>query len=150
MEGGGVARHELQREIRDEQDIRFALAWAEALIRQGLRAGPVRLSLGRPRRTVDQNRLLWAVLTDVSRQVEWHGQRLTKENWKDIFTAALKRQQVVPGIDGGFVVLGTSTSRMSKQEFSELIELIYAFGAEHGVEWSEPAQRTFSENRRVA
>lgn len=150
MEGGGVARHELQREIRDEQDIRFALAWAEALIRQGLRAGPVRLSLGRPRRTVDQNRLLWAVLTDVSRQVEWHGQRLTKENWKDVFTAALKRQQVVPGIDGGFVVLGTSTSRMSKQEFSELIELIYAFGAEHGVEWSEPAQRTFSEHRRAA
>lgn len=145
-----MARHELQREIRDEQDIRFALAWAEALIRQGLRAGPVRLSLGRPRRTVDQNRLLWAVLTDVSRQVEWHGQRLTKENWKDVFTAALKRQQVVPGLDGGFVVLGTSTSRMSKQEFSELIELIYAFGAEHGVEWSEPAQRTFSENRRVA
>lgn len=149
MEGGGVARHELQREIRDEQDIRFALAWAEALIRQGLRAGPVRLSLGRPRRTVDQNRLLWAVLTDVSRQVEWHGQRLTKENWKDVFTAALKRQQVVPGLDGGFVVLGTSTSRMSKQEFSELIELIYAFGAEHGVEWSEPAQRTFSEHRRM-
>lgn len=150
MEGGGVARHELQREIRDEQDIRFALAWVEAMVRKGLAAGPVRLSLGRPRRTVDQNRLLWAVLTDVSRQVEWHGQRLTKENWKDIFTAALKRQQVVPGIDGGFVVLGTSTSRMSKQEFSELIELIYAFGAEHGVEWSEPAQRTFNEHRRVA
>ena len=150
MEGGGVARHELQREIRDEQDIRFALAWAEALIRQGLRAGPVRLSLGRPRRTLDQNALLWAVLSDVSRQVEWYGQRLTKEEGKDIFTAALKRQQVVPGIDGGFVVLGASTSRMRKQEFSELIELIYAFGAEHGVEWSEPAQRTFSEHRRVA
>lgn len=145
-----MARHELQREIRDEQDIRFAAAWMEAMARKGLAAGPVLLSLGRPRRSLDQNALLWAVLTDVSRQVEWHGQRLTKENWKDVFTAALKRQQVVPGIDGGFVVLGTSTSRMSKQEFSELIELIYAFGAEHGVEWSEPAQRTFSENRRVA
>lgn len=145
-----MARHELQREIRDEQGIRFAAAWMEAMARKGLAAGPVLLSLGRPRRSLDQNALLWAVLTDVSRQVEWHGQRLTKENWKDIFTAALKRQQVVPGIDGGFVVLGTSTSRMSKQEFSELIELIYAFGAEHGVEWSEPAQRTFSEHRRVA
>lgn len=145
-----MARHELQREIRDEQDVRFALAWAEAMVRKGLAAGPVLLSLGRPRRSLDQNALLWAVLTDVSRQVEWHGHRLTKENWKDIFTAALKRQQVVPGIDGGFVVLGTSTSRMSKQEFSELIELIYAFGAEHGVEWSEPAQRTFREHRRVA
>ena len=25
---------------------------------------------------------------------------------------------------------------MSKAEFSELIELIYSFGAEHGVQWS--------------
>jgi hypothetical protein len=145
-----MAKHELQREIRDEQGIRFALAWAESLIRQGLRAGPVLLSLGRPRRSLDQNAHLWAVLTDVARQVEWHGQRLTKENWKDIFTAALKRQQVVPGLDGGFVVLGTSTSRMSKREFSDLLELVFAFGAERGVEWSKQAQDVFGEQRRVA
>lgn len=42
-----MARHELQREIRDEQDIRFALAWVEAMVRKGLAAGPVLLSLGR-------------------------------------------------------------------------------------------------------
>ena len=145
-----MSRHELQREIHDEQGIRFALAWTEEMIRRGLKGGPVRLSVGRKRRTLDQNALLWVVLTDISRQVEWHGQKLTKENWKDIFTAALKQQQVVPGIDGGFVVLGTSTSRMTKQEFSELVELAYAFGTEQGVEWSEPAQRTIHQSREVA
>lgn len=88
-------------------------------------------------RTLEQNAKLWAMLTDVSKQVNWHGQKLTQENWKDIFSAALKRQQVVPGLDGGFVVLGQKTSKMTKREFSELVELIYAFGAEHGVEWSE-------------
>lgn len=54
-----------------------------------------------------------------------------------MLTAGLKRQQVVPGIDGGFVVLGTSTRNMTKSEMGDLIELIYAFGAEHGVRWHQ-------------
>jgi hypothetical protein len=40
-------------------------------------------------------------------------------------------------VDGGFVVLGSSTSKMTKGEMSELIELAYAFGATHGVEFAE-------------
>jgi hypothetical protein len=91
------------------------------------------------KRTSEQNKLLWAALGDVSEQVEWHGQRLEPQEWKAVFTAALKRQKVVPGIDGGFVVLGSSTSRMSKAEFSELCELIFAFGAERGVTFKEQA-----------
>lgn len=84
-------------------------------------------------RTLEQNARMWAMLTELSRQVVWHGQQLTAENWKDVLTAALKRQQVVPGVDGGFVVLGTSTRRMTKGEMAELIELITAFGAQHDV-----------------
>jgi len=32
-----------------------------------------------------------------------------------------------------------------KREFAELIELIYAYGAEQGVVWSEPTKRYFGE-----
>jgi len=91
------------------------------------------------RRSGEQNRLLWAALTDVSQQVEWHGQKLEPGEWKDVFTAALKRQKVVPGLEGGFVVLGSSTSRMTKAEFSELMELIFAFGTDRGVSFKESA-----------
>lgn len=84
-----------------------------------------------------QNRLLWANLKEVSDQVSWYGHKLTDFEWKDVFTAALKKQRVVPGIEGGFVVLGLHTSKMSKEEFSELIELIYAFGSTHNVKFSE-------------
>lgn len=91
----------------------------------------------RPRRTVDQNKLMWALLSDVSRQVVWHGQKLEPGEWKDVFTAALKRQKVVPGLEGGFVVLGTSTSRMNRKELSDLVELIYAFGAERDMTFKE-------------
>lgn len=89
-------------------------------------------------RTLDQNAALWAMLTDVSEQVEWYGHRLNPEEWKHVFTAALKRFKVVPGLDGGFVAVGMSTSAMSKREFSELLELIQAFGSERGVRWSAP------------
>ncbi|MDR2219745.1 MAG: recombination protein NinB [Methylobacillus sp.] len=92
-----------------------------------------------PVRSSMQNSLLWPLLADVSEQVVWYGQQLTSDEWKDVFSASLKRQKVVPGLDGGFVVCGQRTSRMAKQEFSDLIELIYAFGADHGVKWSERA-----------
>ena len=88
-------------------------------------------------RTLEQNSLLWPLLTAVSQQVDWYGHKLTPDEWKDVFTAALKRQKVVPGLDGGFVVIGAHTSKMSKAEFSDLVEMLYAFGAERGVKWSE-------------
>lgn len=89
-------------------------------------------------RSLDQNSKLWALLTDVSRQVEWYGRKLNPEDWKHVFSSALRKQDVVPNIDGdGFVVLGQSTSKMSKREFSDLVELIMCFGANHNVEWTE-------------
>lgn len=95
-------------------------------------------------RSLDQNARMWAMLGELSRQLEWHGQYLTAENWKDMCTAALKRQQVVPGIDGGFVVLGSSTRRMTVGEMSELIEFISAFGAQHGVAFSDQVAEVYA------
>ena len=99
------------------------------------------VTLAEPTRSLDQNSLLWPLLTEVSKQVDWYGNKLTADEWKDVFSASLKRQKVVPGLDGGFVVCGQSTSRMSKREFSDLVELIYAFGADRGVVFSGKAER---------
>lgn len=89
-------------------------------------------------RSLEQNARMWAQLEDISRQVDWYGQKLTKEEWKDVFSAALKRQKVVPGLDGGFVVCGQRTSKMGKREMSDLLELMNAFCAERGVKLSAP------------
>ena len=92
------------------------------------------VTIGERTRTLDQNAALWPLLGEISRQVDWYGQRLSEEEWKDVFSAALKKQKVVPGLDGGFVVCGQRTSKMGKREFSDLLELINAFAAERGVE----------------
>ena len=91
-----------------------------------------------PTRTLEQNALMWAMLADISAQVDWYGQKLTSEEWKDVFSASLKRQKVVPGLDGGFVVCGQRTSKMTKGEMSDLIELMNAFCAERGVKLTAP------------
>ena len=102
-------------------------------------ASPLVVTIQEKTRTLEQNSKLWATLSDVSEQVNWHGRTLTSEEWKWVFTAALKKQDVVPGLDGGFVVLGQSTSRMTVGEMRDLIELISAFGAEQGVRFSDEA-----------
>ena len=75
------------------------------------------------------------MLTDVASQVPYHGMKLAPDDFKLLFLDALKREvRAVPALDGtGFVNLGRSSSDLSKDEFSALIELIREFGARHGV-----------------
>jgi len=133
--------------IRDESTLRPVMLSVWNAVKAGLAGGAVVVTLGREKRSLDQNSKLWPMLTDISDQVEWTGRLLTKEDWKEIITAGLKQQKAVPGIDGGFVVLGARTSTMSKEEFSNLIELIYAFGAQQGVNWSEQAEKSYQDYR---
>lgn len=106
-----------------------------------------RVEFKAPKRSLDQNSKMWACLTDVATQLAWHGVKLTPDDWKLVFLDALKREKshgvrIVPTLDGsGFVNLGTSSSDLSKDEMSELIELIHMFGAQHNVEFHEPQTR---------
>lgn len=84
-------------------------------------------------RSLDQNAKMWACLTDISKQVDWYGNKLSPDDWKHVLSASLRKQRAVPGIDGGFVVVGLSTSQMTISEMSEMIELAHAFGADKGV-----------------
>lgn len=88
-------------------------------------------------RSSAQNRLLWARLGEIAKHVEWYGQHLAAEEWKHVFTAALKKERVVPGINGGFVVLGQSTSKMTRAEMTDLQTIIEAFASEKGVIFRE-------------
>lgn len=91
------------------------------------------VTVSEPTRSLDQNALLWPLLACLAKQIVWHGVKLSDEDWKDLLTASLRKQRSAPGLDGGFVVFGERTSQYSKTEFSELIELVFAFGAQHGV-----------------
>ncbi len=99
-----------------------------------------RITFQEAKRTTDQNARMWAMLTEVARQVKWHGQRLSADDWKLVFLSALKQElRIVPNLDGtGFVQLGRSSSSLSVGEMADLMDLIAAFGAREGVTFAEP------------
>ena len=95
-------------------------------------------------RSSEQNARMWAMLTEISEQVEWYGRKLTPEDWKHVFSSVAKNQDVVPGINGGFVILGYHTSKMTVQQMSDLMEIMAAFGAERGVKFAETRYSDYS------
>lgn len=98
-----------------------------------------RMEIKAAKRSIPQNDRMWAMLTEVARQLPWHGQRLRPDDWKLIFLDALKREaRTVPNIDGtGLVDIARSSSDLSKSEMTDLIELIFEFGARHGVKFQD-------------
>lgn len=98
-----------------------------------------------PRRSTDRNAAMWAKLSDIARQLVWHGRQLDAEAWKLVFLDALRRErkdemQLVPNIDmTGFVNISpVHSSDLDNEEMGDLLTIISAFGDEHGVVWSEP------------
>ncbi len=97
-----------------------------------------RVEFKKAKRTLEQNALLWSRLTEIARKVEWHGEKLTAEDWKDVFSASLCKARIVPALEGtGYVQLGFRTSDMSKEEMNNMLALIDAFAAKKGVVFNE-------------
>ena len=98
-----------------------------------------------PGRTIPQNDRLHAIISKVAQAVEWNGKKRDVEAWKDIFTAALLSAthdlDVVPGINGGFVLLGLHTSSLSVEQCGNLMMLVEKFAAEHGVDLGDVNER---------
>lgn len=100
-------------------------------------AAPVnaRVTFAGPKRNLEQNAAMWRLLTKVSEQYLHHGQRLAAEDFRLLFLDALNREaRTVPALDNrGWVSLGRSTSKLSKTEFSDLLELITAWCVQNGI-----------------
>ena len=98
-----------------------------------------RVTFQGPKRTLPQNDRMWAMLTDLSEQLVWHGQKLSPEDWKLVAMSGLNQElRLVPNMEGnGLVQLGRSSSRLSVAEMKELQDLIEAFGTQHGVKFMD-------------
>ncbi|WP_275156345.1 recombination protein NinB [Citrobacter portucalensis] len=97
-------------------------------------------------RTDKQNRLMWPLLKDLSDQVVWYGEKLAREEWKDLITVLVNQtkdeeQKSAPGINGGRVYFGVRTSKSSKAYLVDVIEAIYWFGTQQGVKFSEASNK---------
>lgn len=90
-----------------------------------------------PRRTLPQNDRFWAMVSDISR-AKPEGRVYPPETWRALLMAEAGFKPLFePSLDGmGVVPVGYKSSRLTKAEFSDLIEAAFAYGAMHGVKWS--------------
>lgn len=120
--------------VQSEADRKRAAGWS-----MKAPAG-TRIEFKRTRRSIPQNSLMWAMLSDVSEQATHMGRRYSPDQWKVLFMHACGREvQFLPSLDGTtFIPWGQRSSDLSKDEMSQLIEFIFAWGAERGVVFHEP------------
>ena len=110
--------------------------------RWALKARPgMRIEFKEAKRSLDQNNRMWAMLTDIAAQKQHAGRKYTPDQWKVLFMHACGREvQFLPSLDNAtFIPWGQSSSDLSKQEMSALIEFMFAWGAENGVTFHDIA-----------
>jgi hypothetical protein len=99
-----------------------------------------RVEFKSPKRSLPQNDLMWAMLTDIAAQKEHGGRKYTPDAWKVIFLAAIGREvQFIPSLDGkAFIPWGQSSSDLSKEEMGALIDFMDSWCAQNGVKLHGP------------
>jgi len=90
-----------------------------------------------------QSEKFHAMCGDVARQCQYIGRQLTKDQWKVLFisghaVATGIGADMVPGLEGEFTNIRESSAQMSIGRMASVIEYVSAYGAEHGVKWTEP------------
>lgn len=98
------------------------------------------LELRKPKRSLDQNRYYWAVLTDISEQVV-PGKAYEPSIWHEYLRALFLPERMVELPDGSVKMLEGSTAELRVNEFSEYLEKVIKWASEHNVVFSEETRR---------
>jgi hypothetical protein len=122
----------------------FKLVHAEARRRavEAIQTAPegYAVTVSEATRSLDQNAAQWPILQAFADQLQWPVNGafvwMTPEEWKDVLTAAFKREtvRVAMGMDGGMVMLGSRTSEFGKKQFSDWLEFLNATAAARDVD----------------
>lgn len=94
-------------------------------------------------RTLEQNAKLHAMLSDISQQATWQGDKLDIDGWKNLFVsghtiATEEPYKLVMGLEGELVNVRERTSKMGVRRLVSLIEYVDSWAAENGVQFKTP------------
>ena len=81
-----------------------------------------------------QRNLLNAACGDLADQISWHGNRLSKDDWRHMLSGTVLGWRMMPGIDRGdgiaqgFIMLGGSSMNLNKAQCAQAIEMAFMIG----------------------
>lgn len=102
--------------------------------------------IGPETRSQAQNRLFWPLVADIRAQ-NADMAKFSPDQVKLRFLNALDSEmQFLPELwGGGMFAVGQRSSTLSKRDFSLLIELVFKWGAENGIRWSQKSLDAYGE-----
>lgn len=112
--------------------------WEKA--KEALQAGKeLEIELREKTRSLPENALLHALITEISKTHKWAGEKQDVETWKRLFVSAWARSTgksivILPALDGkGVDIVPYRTSKLTVSECAELITYIQAWQAENEI-----------------
>jgi len=114
-------------------------------VKEALASGKqLTLEIKNASRSCPQNSKYHAMIEEIAQQASHLGAKWDAEDWKRLLLnefakqANLPQGRIVPSLDGsGIVQLGQQTRKFTKEQASEFVEWLHAWGAEHGVTFEQ-------------
>jgi hypothetical protein len=131
-------------QLTDESQAKALMVnlWPKVL--NALKTKQLTLEIKESGKTRDQEEKYHAMIGEIAKQAEHFGSKWDAESWKRLLVdqfckdIGIKTGVVIPNLSGdGIVQLGMQTRKFTKEQASEFVEWLNAWGAEHGITYSQ-------------
>ena len=115
-------------------------------VKEALASGKqLTLEIKNASRSCPQNSKYHAMIEEIAQQASHLGAKWDAEDWKRLLVDqfikdmnGLGASKIIPSLDGeGIIQLGFQTRKFTKEQASEFVEWLHAWGAEHGVTFEQ-------------
>jgi len=128
---------------KDNATALMANLWPK--VKEALASGKkLTLEIKNASKSRDQEEKYHAMIGEIAKQAQHLGAKWDAESWKRLLVDQfcrdndIKTSVVIPNLSGdGIVQLGMQTRKFTKEQASEFVEWLNAWGAEHGITYSQ-------------
>jgi hypothetical protein len=131
-------------QLTDESQAKTLMTGLWPKVLKALQTKQLTLEIKDATKSRDQEEKYHAMINEIAKQAQHLGAKWDSESWKRLLVDqfckdnGLKTGAVIPNLAGdGIVQLGMQTRNFTKEQASEFVEWLHAWGAEHGVTFEQ-------------
>jgi hypothetical protein len=131
-------------QLTDESQAKALMTGLWPKVLKALQTKQLTLEIKDATKSRDQEEKYHAMIGEIAKQAQHLGAKWDSESWKRLLVDqfckdnGLKTGAVIPNLAGdGIVQLGMQTRNFTKEQASEFVEWLHAWGAEHGVTFEQ-------------
>jgi hypothetical protein len=132
-------------QLTDESQAKILMTGLWPKVLKALQTKQLTLEIKDATKSRDQEEKYHAMIGEIAKQAQHLGAKWDSESWKRLLVDqfckdnGLKTGAVIPNLAGdGIVQLGMQTRNFTKEQASEFVEWLHAWGATNGIHFKTP------------